>query len=357
MNSSSLIHMRIIFALAIIICSSTLVQAAYTTSFKIVDKSSYPQSREIVSLDNLPRVRSQGAFGACAGYSSAAVAQYYQCKHSKIQSCSSVTAEKEISPIQMMAYSNRNNDRSAVGDLSSYSNIKFSGAGSTSLRSLASIELAYAESCYPFDQVVNKYGDDGKAVDAMLDRLREMYQASKRTEGSACLECIQKAVQEDLKSNVNLEDIRTALRRNTFEEFLFQTTLGRSFDSMGCEDIIEIKPKPKVGTFPEGIKIATPVEAIAKIKEVIKSGYPIVYDGMCPYSENGKCLGYHSVALTGYKKQCTADGKSCRELVRVQNSWGEEWQRQNDDGWVDAQTFLQSRKIEAGSMTWLYSDK
>lgn len=350
-------RMSLYFLFLVFALSPFGAQAAYTTAFKLVDKTSFPQSQDVIALSNLPRVRSQGGFGACAGYSSAAVAQYYHCKHSNIQNCSAVPANKEISPIQMMTFANRDNDQVAEGYIASYNNIKFEGAGSASLRNLASIKVALAESCYPFDQVVNKYGDDGKAVDAMLDRLREMYQASKRTEGSACLECIQKAVQEDLKANANIEDIRMALRQNTFEEFLYRSTIGRSFDNLGCEDIVRIRPIPKIGAFPGEKKVATPAEALAKIKEVIKSGYPIVYDGMCPYSENGKCLGYHSVALTGYKKQCTADGKTCRELVRVQNSWGEEWQRQNDDGWVDAQTFLQSRKIEAGSMTWLYSDK
>ena len=54
--------------------------------------------------------------------------------------------------------------------------------------------------------------------------------------------------------------------------------------------------------------------------------------------------------------------KDKRDLFKVHNSWGAEWQRQNNDGWVDADQFTSNMgrikvngkyKIASGSVIWL----
>lgn len=324
----------------------------YQTSFKTVSQESFPKVLDFLELQNLPRVRSQGAFGACAGYSAATVAQFYSCKHNKVNDCSKISRDKEISPIGMLAYANPNSDNSDPGNMASYENIKFSGSAAYALNNISRFRMAFAESCYPFDQVVNKYGDNEQAVEAMLGKLRTIFEQSKRTEGSACLECIQKTLKEDLLFQSNLKDIERALKKDTFEEFLYHSTIGIEDSKTSCDDFVDIRPEAKFDYFPQQ-GTASSGQIISKVKEVLKSGYPVVVGDLCPYSQEGKCLGTHSVAVTGYRKQCTKDGKQCRDLFRVQNSWGEEWQKENNDGWLDAQSLFDNRSIGTGTLAWL----
>ncbi|UOF00834.1 C1 family peptidase [Bdellovibrio reynosensis] len=270
----------------------------------------------------------------------------------KIEPCSGAQPQNEVSPIGMISYANRTSDKSHDLDPANHDNIKFGGAAIAALGNMAYFGGGFAESCYPFDGVVNKHGDDPKVSDAVLKRLRDLYQTNKKkTEGEACLECISKAAQEDLKSNTNFSDIKRALSKGTFEEFLYYLTLGTDQIS-ACSDLVEIDPPAKFKFYPDKNKSASPKETIDKIREVLQEGYPLALDGICPIKINGECKGLHSLVITGYREQCTKDNSQCRQVVRVQNSWGEEWQRENNDGWVDAETLLGKDNIEEGGLSW-----
>lgn len=346
--------MRMLSIIFIGLFTSTLAQAETVSCFATVDSNVYASSTVDSNLPNLPRVRNQGGFNACVGYASACVAQYYQCNFGKpgIIPCSQVESKRELSPLAMLGLANRTDERSADGDLGNHNNIKFGGAGEAALGNISNFGSALAESCYPFDQVVNKYGNDPTASTAMLDRLRSLYSKNKgKTEGDICFDCINKAVQEDLKTDTNIADIKLALKEKTFAEFLYSVTLGKNRDN--CPDVVEIKPDSKFNSFPAKNDKVKPEALIGKIREVLKTGYPLLLDGICPIKINGKCTGRHSLAITGYREQCTKDKTKCRKVVRVQNSWGEDWQKQYDDGWIDAETLLGGETQLGGAISWL----
>lgn len=317
-----------------------------------LDKNDFPTQKIESNLPNLPRTRTQGKFNVCFGMSSAFVAQYFVCNHGKkpISNCASVPPNQEISPLSMVGISNRSRKDRGAGDPSNHYNLKFGGAAASSLGNLSLMGLCLAESCYPFDPIAKMYGSDQAAVELMLNRLKDLYNRNKgKTEADACLDCISKAVQEDLKSNTNIIDIRNALKMPTFEEFLYSVTLGKNDN--GCEDIVEINPSAKFKGFPTEGNV-TSDQIVNKAREILKQGYPLALDGICPIKEKGVCAGTHSVVITGYREQCTAAGTKCRHVLRVQNSWGEEWQDKNDDGWVDAETMLGKQPWPAGTLTW-----
>lgn len=252
----------------------------------------------------------------------------------------------------MVSYGNRTREDKADQDPSNHANIRFGGAAEPALGNLAAFGGCLAESCYPFDQVVNKYGDDKKKADEMLERVRQLYFGNKnKPEGEVCFDCISQAVQEDLRSNANIADIKMALSTKTFEEFLYFVTIGKGNNS--CPDVVEIQPTAQFKTFPQRGKTATPQQTIDQIRSVLKQGYPLALDGICPYKVDGKCTGRHSLVVTGYREQCPKDKtKKCKKVVRVQNSWGEDWQKRNDNGWVDAETLLGGETQEAGALSW-----
>ncbi len=42
--------------------------------------------------------------------------------------------------------------------------------------------------------------------------------------------------------------------------------------------------------------------------------------------------------------------RNCKEVFKLHNSWGVEWQKKNNDGWVDADTLVQNTaKVNSGS--------
>lgn len=119
-----------------------------------------------------------------------------------------------------------------------------------------------------------------------------------------------------------------------------------------------------IKAYPPDSVNATPEDLKDKIKEVLKSGKPVLYPGMCVISESPeKCNkgGGHSLVISGYKKVCDANKANCKELLKIHNSWGKEWQRKNNDGWVEADPIIQnvlkekndySTKIVSASLIW-----
>lgn len=94
---------------------------------------------------------------------------------------------------------------------------------------------------------------------------------------------------------------------------------------------------------------------IEKVKEVLKSGNPLTFDDVCLNYSNSKCTQTHSLVIAGYRKMCKSDG-TCRDVVKVQNSFGKDWQEQNADGWLDAETLFRNTLSQKGraknSLAW-----
>ncbi len=331
--------------------------AEYTNIFKSLGPT-YNQVSDDATLTNTPRIRSQDSFGACAGFSASCVLQYNFCEAKNLK-CSELNPENEYSPLHVLSTANTNKEGQLPGTIQNHRNIQFGGYGSLALKNLIRMKgRAVSEACYSFDQVANKYGDNDQAVNAMLKRYQERF-SSLKTEGGVCEDCLvnlQKDVHRDFGSKVTIDELRNAVRRDTFGEFLYDAV---GFGGAVCPSI-KIDPLPKYFSFPDSGTTATPEEAVVKMKEVLKQGHPMVLDGLCLYRENGKCVSNHSVAVTGYRKICSKTTGACREVVRLHNSWGQGWQDKfkmgPDDkvgGWVDALSLFEGKKIEAGDIAWL----
>ncbi|XGC81000.1 hypothetical protein ACES2L_00705 [Bdellovibrio bacteriovorus] len=323
---------------------SCISLASVTSTLVPVDRT-YSNSYEEMKIDNMPRVRSQDSLGVCFGFSSATVAQFYRCKTKNI-TCSPLPENKEISPIAMVAWSNPNNEKVRGGTFSDHSNIRFGGKGYGALGYLAEQDSsAVPESCYPFDQFANKYGGDESATNALIKKLQVEYDKNKKTEGSACEECLLQTMQKEFGAKTSLEDVASALKEETFAEYLYSLF----FRSCG-DKLLSFQPAPLMGYFPKGTT-ATYNQVIDQTKNILKQGYPLVLDGICPFYKDGVCTGGHSVVISGYRKVCKPDN-TCRDVLKIQNSWGEDWQKQNDDGWLDAKILLGDKPLKEGTISW-----
>ena len=331
---------------------SSTVFAAIESSFVTVS-SDYANKQDVTEISNMPRVRNQDSLGICFGFSSQAVAQAWECKQKQLN-CKNLSQKEEISPVDIVRWSDTDKSDQNPGNDFVHNNLTEGGSGVYALRNLSHLNYNTVgmESCYPFDQFANKYGDNRKAVDNILGRLKKEYEKGK-TEAGACTDCILKIVTNEMGAKTDLEAIEGGLVQGTFETFLYTAI----FDS--CEDATKLTGYPKTIMYPENSDSKVSYsDLLNKAKEVLKTGVPFVLDGVCPYYRGNQCVGTHSVAVAGYRKVCKNDG-SCRDLLKVHNSWGEDWQRKNNDGWVDAESLLTRKdKPKLGpQMGWLTKRK
>lgn len=326
------------FALILFIITSVAFFPPAEARFSKVSNTDYLLVSEVTEVKNLPRIRSQDSLGICFGMSTNVVAQHYYCSQKKLD-CRNLTPRQEISPLSTTAYARSDNPENAYPGLESFRNLDFKN-GQNSIFALYNMTFRFqflADSCFPFDQVVQKYGSDERAMNETIARLESLYEKNRKMKASACLDCIQKEVQKSFGVSVTAASAKNALNQETFDRFLYRLTIGKS----QCKDVISLPNKdlPYFQSFPKDRNKVTYDQKVQHLRTILKGGRPADLGGICVIPGAKKCEGSHSVAVTGFRKQCSPKG-DCRELIRIQNSWGEEWQKQFNDGWVDAKALL-----------------
>lgn len=319
---------------------------------------------------NMPRVRSQDSMPICSSMSSATIAQFQICKSLKIANCSRVDRKDEVSPFSTLAWTHTNTGQ-GVAELQNHENIqiydKTKGAAVDALGNAKKDALFVSDSCFPFDQFANDFEVEDDPVKnkekeinvrAIFDKIQtnyNRYQSRKKTEGEFCEECegVSGAASK-LRINIPAQEIKKYMDKSgglNASQFLYNLMLGK------CDDGVAIEPSPKFEKFPTDFKKAKKLASkngskevpdfnynalINKIKTVLNSKNPVAFDGVCLQYEGNKCVSGHSVVISGYRKVCKDSncGTECRDIVKVQNSWGEDWQERNNDGWVDAKTLM-----------------
>lgn len=326
----------------------TLWSCQSFAGFSTLDTSWATDKNSLVEIKNMPRLRSQDSVPDCWGFSSATIAQYNICNRpNPPKVCSELGPKQEISPLSMVGWTHTNNLKDGVPEIRNHKNIQFGIEGATAAKALMTAKNEFifmAESCYPHDQLATQYGIyQEDVVKNILENLKKKYEEfnKQKTEGNFCEECYVKSVEQEalkLKINAPIEDIKSALKgKKTFGEFLYRITLGR------CEDMVQAEPSPNFSMYPPAQNRYPPAkelynDMISKVKDVLKTGNPLAFDGICIKLEKGKCAPAHSVVISGYRKVCKAG--NCRDVLRIQNSWGADWQEKHDNGWIDAEDLL-----------------
>ncbi|MBD8081304.1 hypothetical protein [Chryseobacterium caseinilyticum] len=152
--------------------------------------------------------------------------------------------------------------------------------------------------------------------------------------------------------------MKKALSKDSYDKFLYSLF----FDGCSMEN------------FPSGFSaVAFPLDQPninpANVKEQVikglKQGRPVLFPYLCISGNTGdKCNEGHSLVISGYKKVCESDkNTNCKDVFKLHNSWGAEWQKVNNDGWVDADALTKNTiktksesgnfKITPGSVIWL----
>ena len=319
------------------------------------------KSSEVV-IPNMPAYKTQDGLGECRAFSLATLIQKYTCDKwkSDIPNCKNPPTDSAISYFGMLAYTNRNVD-----------NTESLQPNQDKARSMMNIindlstngNQLILESCKPFDTLVNSFDMqtlEGRAKrDQFLDYLKNLYTSNKSaTEANItdCPECVNE-INKAAGLNTDLSKLKKALAKDTYDKFLYALFFS------GC----------KFENFPAGFSPAaypadslsvTPKEIKLNVISGLKLGKPVMLPSLCAFPQVGDdCKSVHAIVVSGFKTVCNPIKKTeCRDLFKVHNSWGAEWQQQMNDGWVDADQFTSNTskikangkyRIASASVIWL----
>lgn len=353
---------NLLFLFCLLVSGASNAEPKYP-AFMLVPDSYKEVPGTKYEVPNMPRVRNQGFLGTCHAFAAATLIQKYYCDLKQKPDCANLPLDKEISPIGVLQYTGVNTPSGDFhyNESSPSLLLNAGGAGLVTFINAKHSFSFYRESCFPYDQFVEKFGATKEMTDVTLARLEDFYYKNRyknRAEADAaegCEECLIKKIlpiSEIFPPEKYLENIHVALKKETFGEFLYT-----SMFSSGCKTID--LPTPTLFIFPDvvKVKVTTKDDIKNKLIEVVKSGLPVSVGEICVAREYKDGCGLHEFIVSGIKQVC--DSGKCRELFKVQNSWGQKWQKEFNDGWVDAESILDNirtpslDKITLPVLTWI----
>lgn len=324
---------------------------------------SWKSSSNRVEIQNMPRIRDQDSQPFCAGIAVQMIVQHDYCLKKNIKDCKSVNTENEVSPISVQArcvddysyeewekigknpyefYSSENhknltmNDESRKGCSIRQIVDRLNGSG-----------FVMNEACYPFDQFANRFPALTKYKEYLENKSKiEQYHDKYKTEGRICMECFERDVKAFLYPTSGMkmpsaESMLEALKQSSYNKMWYYL-----FNQNDCGEDHEIElPSIHFKMFPgPGVnaKTVTYEKAINLIKETIVQRKKPVASSTCFNVKNDKCVGGHSFVISGFDKVCK--NNECREIVKIENPWGERSYPKNSDGtlnkWYDAKSLF-----------------
>lgn len=290
-----------------------------------------------VEIPNMPAIKMQSELGECRAFSVAALMQWYACSKDKdrktIQNCNNPPPEWSISYFGMMMYTQQDllidktlqieQDR-ARGMYKILNEIQSDGG------------KFILESCKPYHVMTKNFslaGATGLGVrDSFFRYLKALYEKSNGEANDACPDCIS-YINSIAGLNVTQETLSLALAEQSYDKFLY------SIFFTGCK----FKRFPvgyQAMVYPEPSQNVSRSQLKKKVIEVLREGKPVLYPNLCLRFENNYCKQGHSVVISGYRQLTASLNGQRLDVFKIHNSWGAEWQRLNNDGWVDADRII-----------------
>jgi hypothetical protein len=202
---------------------------------------------------------------------------------------------------------------------------------------------------------------------AIWDRIKTSYENYQKADKS-CADCGQEyatAISKELEENFNLKvenkTLLRALGKESYNQFLDVMLIPKKCRGVAGA-VKDVSPHMAVRPFPEAKADKRNYDGfISEIKKQLSNQNPVGIS-FCAQQDfqaqsGAACSGErHAVVIMGYRKICDINNK-CRDAVQIQNSWGQSWQENNSDGWVDAKTLLDRTFYEDYSMVYLLDNR
>jgi hypothetical protein len=334
-----------------------------------------------IEIPDMPAYKTQDDIGDCRAFSLGVLLQNYTCRKwkSDIPDCKNPPADSAISYFGLMAYTNivpyttEELQELKMEGFSEEGLIR-AGAGNTfqpnqkGARGMNEIiddlskngSRLILESCRSSDAFAKSFSSSGQKGldkrDEFFTYLKGIYERLKNTNANNIKDC--SAEVSKLNNYVDLKfnqtTLKKALTKNNFDQFLY--TLF--FDECEKEQFpAGFSPQ----AYPADYMNVTPNDIKNQIIDGLRIGKPVLFPSLCVSKDQGDaCSMSHSLVISGYKK--VKDGSSKKDVFKLHNSWGPEWQKKNNDGWVDADVFCHNTvrtssdngyRIDSGSVIWI----
>ena len=322
-------------------------------------------------VKNMPRVRTQGPLYVCYGCSAATIVQKYICDNHPDyvgKNCSILPTTMEVSIFDMINWSLTNRDGQSKDMPSNHKNIRIKPEdrkkteGVFALINSRYMPIYLPESCSTSDVLAREpTASTVKEVEQVLNALEDFHKQIGIDPTAKCEGCYKDFVRA-FKSTIDSTQFARAFHKKTFGEVLYNLIFSEKCDKISIEDLKHtVSIFPKINEPPEREKLIPTI--IAAMGTADKSR-PVLLGNVCILirSDSDFCLT-HSLAVSGYKYVCKKPNLSpsdpdCILLMKVHNCWGEKWQRENDDGWVDAKKLTKNinrtaPRINDGALSWI----
>lgn len=340
----------------------------------IIPPKTYNQERNIVELSNVPSLPGQGARGICYAFSSALILTTENCRFLH-EDCKAYSNDKIFSPFGLIT--KEGEDKKTVNSPEEGGSV-YNTVSDVVYNSMSGPSLE----CTSKKRVMPGCTDDYATVRELhiWQEIFKIYMKMKKDAQSVdidCTECINvflKNHEEEIKEIKSifplLPDMEAKLVRlfgsKTYISFLSKLTVPG--DCYKIENVVfaentdnlDVKyfpiDKKTDGRVAGDIKKTYLKQSIDIIKKVLADGRVISVSVCLGHWVKNDCDNGHSVVINGYKQLCDVSGR-CIDMVKVINSWGSDWQKQFNNGWVEARSLLESNNFSQGSLVWLEDKK
>jgi|GEM_PF-3778108 hypothetical protein len=338
--------------------------------FSVVSPNYQTDQKSQITFNKIPPFYSQDGLGNCFSATTAAYVDMLNCKaeneNPNVNNCQNLNPADTLSRLATGKFAGSKKGATKEEDYSGL--LPTDGANPiTNLENIIYDKICPpSQACASLDKSLTNFSDSGKYAEAkaaIFDQLKQKHQSI--TKG--CIDCTVTMTARDeeeiksltnqleLKNNVNVLQAFTNSSYSQFlEKILMPNKCNQKSSEWRCYDGPE---NVKVEAFP--INNEKPGKealnkTIVKIKDILKKDTPVILNNICT-KPSGKCEtkdpALHTLIITGYRKVCGPTG--CKDSLRVYNSWGTSWQQQHADGWLDADSLLDSTSYKAGILTWV----
>lgn len=334
--------------------------------FKIIDRSYDRIAPGAIELTNMPPIGDQGGLGLCAAFVSATMLTAENCRRLSAD-CTKLEDNQRFSALDLSRFKRTDDDRVKSELRTAYRGLDLEGGSPHDKNFIVGLAVHKAanEACVSIERITSKMRGASLSNDEQAkrwSRLIEQYQTYRRNPGNAALQqaaisAIDAQVVSDLVVGASAKPASEAVKQEDVDGF-FDVLLGAidcrrptqlvAFEGQG---LVKYESAPKRDReSPSNIK--------KLVRSVLATGRPAALANICLVEGDPWSCPLdkaHSLVITGARTLCDKTGK-CRDSLKVANSWGEAWQRQYADGWLDADILLAHTKIAKDTLGW-FADK
>lgn len=303
----------------------------------------YEKANSRIEINGMPIAQQQSELGECKAFAYAALIQKHICDLDFIRDCNNCDTSKTISYFGFIA----NTWIDQNGDFDFERKNEFSMKELLVYSGIINDGSFYNDSCKPFYKISEALsGSDGiKKKDEFLLFLQNTYANYKST-------ILSNKTQNELFATItyftNMDKIyfnfKKALYEDSFSKFikiLFFDTCPTSklpkYLWMGAEYYPNAKTKGIVNN----------EDIMYNINYALRQKKPVLLSNLCGIKNIdgtwNDSLPPHSLLITGYKEVYEKNKPTTlKKLYKIHNSYGLQWQKEHNDGWVDAENLISS---------------